>query len=66
MRQFLEETLVSESLSSEAEMQRSGLLQRLQPHIRVSGPDITFCPNTPPPYLDMNGPKGKVFRTCIY
>lgn len=58
MGRFLAETLVGESLSSKAEMQRAGLLQRLEPHIRQSGADVTVSPNTPPPYLDMNGPKG--------
>jgi len=59
MGRFLGETLVGESLSLKAEMQRAGLLQRLQPHILQSRGDIMSSPNTPPPYLDMNGPKGK-------
>jgi hypothetical protein len=59
---FLGETLVGESLSPRAELQRAGLLQRVEPHIRQSGGDVTSSPNTPPPYLDMNGPKGKARR----
>ncbi|XP_021938517.1 src kinase-associated phosphoprotein 2-like isoform X2 [Zootermopsis nevadensis] len=56
MGRFLGETLVGEPLSPRAEVQRAGLLQRLEPHIRRS--EVTASPNTPPPYLDMNGPKG--------
>jgi hypothetical protein len=62
MGRFLGETLIGESLSPRAEKQRAALLQRLQPHILQSGSDVTSSPNTPPPYLDMNGPKGKVLR----
>lgn len=62
MGRFLGETLVGESLSSRAEVQRAGLLQRLEPHIRQLGADITSSPNTPPPYLDMNGPKSNIHR----
>jgi len=62
MGRFLGETLAGETLSLKAEMQRAGLLQRLQPHILQPGGDVTPSPNTPPPYIDMNRPKGKVLR----
>jgi hypothetical protein len=62
MGRFLGEILVGESLSPRAEIKRAGLLQRVQTHIIQSGGDVTSSPNTPPPYLDMNGPKGKVCR----
>ncbi|KAJ9580884.1 hypothetical protein L9F63_023929, partial [Diploptera punctata] len=54
MGHFLSETLAEESLSESAELQRVALLQRLETFIAT---DVTSAPNTPPPYLDMNGPK---------
>ncbi|PSN47165.1 hypothetical protein C0J52_13494 [Blattella germanica] len=54
MGRFLSETLAGESLSDSVEQQRLALLQRLEPHL---GNEVSSTPNTPPPYLDMNGPK---------
>jgi hypothetical protein len=55
MGRFLGETLVGESLSSTAEMQRAELLQRLQPHIRRSGADIMSVPKIITQKTAMNG-----------
>jgi len=55
MGRFLGETLVGESLSPIAEMQRAGLLGRLQPHLRQSGGDVTSIPKINEQEAEING-----------
>jgi hypothetical protein len=55
MGRFLGETLIGELLSPRAEMQREGLLRRLQPHLQRSGGDVTPIPKINIQKAEMNG-----------
>jgi len=55
MGKFLGETLLGESLSPIAEMQRADLLRRLQPHLRQSGGDVTSIPIINTQEAEING-----------
>jgi hypothetical protein len=62
---FLGETLVGESLSSRVEVQRAGLLQRLEPHIRRSVANIMSVPKMTPQHIEMKSKLRTIQTTNI-